>query len=307
MLSYQVKRTATINKNLDTVKQHLTNFQLWPEWSPWLMMDPDCQFEYKGETHQVGHGYYWSGDLVGAGKMFLLDDSDSLKMSLEFFKPFKSRASVSFILKPFEQKTHVTWVMDAKVPWFLLPFKSFIKNMITLDYERGLKMLKAKLEQGQIHSQLNIIGIKKANSINAIGLRSKCHMNEMPQYMGANIEQLEKYLNKINITPTGKTFNYYLSFDMAKQEFDFYTCIPVMQTSFGKPFEKITIGAGKRFIVEHTGDYQFLGNAWASAHQHCHHHSIKVKRKPLGIETYLNCPRETSPEQLKSQVSLFCK
>jgi DNA gyrase inhibitor GyrI len=93
---------------------------------------------------------------------------------------------------------------------------------------------------------------------------------------------------------------------METQFFEFITCVPIeRQLSAPEPFVSGQIKACDTYVVKHTGEYQFLGNAWSMAMNASRHHKVKVKRKPLGIERYLNNPEQVTANELVTEVILF--
>jgi len=161
MPAYHIESSILINASADKVLEKLNNFREWPAWSPWLYTEPDAKLEYRGEANQIGHGYDWKGEMTGAGNMTLTQtDSSELKMDLQFLKPFKSKAKVSFdIIEKSPEQTHVTWHMDSSLPFFMFFMTGTIKSMITSDYQRGLKLLKDYVETGKIKSATTVDGV----------------------------------------------------------------------------------------------------------------------------------------------------
>lgn len=110
MPKLDVIRSITINAPIEKIKQSLTDFQQWPVWSPWLIMERDTELTFSKKQHQVGAAYNWKGKLTGEGGMVLKSIStNSLEMDLAFIKPFKSEAKVFFDLDPIDDKsTHLS-------------------------------------------------------------------------------------------------------------------------------------------------------------------------------------------------------
>nr|MBX2883681.1 SRPBCC family protein [Granulosicoccus sp.] len=161
MPEMSVHSSETIDASASTVMAALEDFRTWPVWSPWLYTEPDATVTYEGEAGKPGHGYQWQGNKVGAGSMSLQSrDERNLHLDLEFLKPFKSQADVSFALdSPTPESTTVTWTMDSKLPFFMFFYKATMVGMIRSDYRRGLMMLKDYLEHGEVLSNVKIEAI----------------------------------------------------------------------------------------------------------------------------------------------------
>ena len=161
MPAYHVSRSIIINLPIEKVRDSLIDFRQWPTWSPWLIMEPESKLTYSTNQSVVSAGYDWEGELTGKGVMKLLQIADDkLDMDLQFIKPFKSSAKVTFELEePRKNVTKVTWNMYSKLPFFLFWMVNKIKIYIGMDFERGLKMLKDFLETGAVPSAVKIEGI----------------------------------------------------------------------------------------------------------------------------------------------------
>ena len=102
-----------------------------------------------------GHYYAWESPILGAGEMHLLhQENHEFICSLEFFKPWRSKAQVCFYLNPLHNGTLVVWTMKTNVPLYLFWMKRQIKLGVELDYERGLQLLKSLIETGTTESKL---------------------------------------------------------------------------------------------------------------------------------------------------------
>ncbi len=307
MLSYLVSRSIEIEKPQNEIINYLKDFRNWSEWSPWMILEPTCELNYLGEQGHVGAAYEWNGKRIGSGSMVLESTQEHrLDMELHFFRPMKSHGKVMFVVTPSPNGCLVEWKMRSSAPWFLFFLKKLFKSMIGMDFDRGLRMLKRQLETGQVLSKLIEVGHRKQPSIHYVGIRGAGSIPELGAIMGDHISQLKSLLMKDNLPVNGELFCYYLSMDMKRGEFEFITCLPVdNEVSVPKGFVSGTISACKTFVVEHRGEYQLLGNAWAMAMSLTRNSGVKVKSKPLGIERYLNSPNDTEQAELRTEVILF--
>ncbi|MGR5195986.1 SRPBCC family protein [Vibrio sp. WZ-1] len=309
MLSYEVSKSIEIHRTQSETIDYLKDYTNWREWSPWLILEPECELTYSEEQGKVGSGYQWNGKRIGTGAVVLEStQSHRLDMELHFFRPFQSHAKVTFIVMPSSNGCTVEWQMQSRVPWFLVFFKSMFKAMIEMDFDRGLRMLKSQLENGRVLSKLRDLGSRQQNEINYIGLAGAGTLSEIGPVMEAHITRLFELAGKDNLPVTGELFCYYLSMDIKRNYFEFITCLPVQAgvVATGE-FVAGTIPASETYVVEHKGDYWFLGNAWSYAMNLTRHNGIKVKTKPLGIERYLNDPNETDKAELLTEVIVFKK
>ncbi|MGR5236663.1 SRPBCC family protein [Vibrio alfacsensis] len=309
MLSYQVSRSIEIEKTQIEIIDYLKDFQNWPEWSPWIILEPNCDLTFSDDQGHVGAGFQWNGIRVGTGAVVLESTQEHrLDMELHFFRPLKSQAKVTFLVTPISNGSLVEWQMQSRVPWFLFFLRDMFKSLVAMDYERGLRMLKSQLETGQVLSELIEIGSRKQNEIHYVGLTGEGATKELGPVMQQHVARLFELVAQEKLTVKGELFCFYLSMDVKRGYFEFITCLPVEAgTRVGGDFVTGTIPACDTFVVEHQGEYAFLGNAWSMAMSLTRHDGIKVKRQPLGIERYLNNPNETDKADLRTEVILFRK
>lgn len=309
MPAYHVKRTITVEKSADDILNFLSDFRSWPTWSPWLIMEPDCDVQYHGTQGQKGAGYHWIGDMVGEGKMTLREKTaESLDVALEFIKPFKSLATATFVVKPQGNSSEVTWLLDAKLPFFLFFLKNMLQQSLGMDYERGLKMLKSLLETGEVPSELRLIGKKQKPAQHYIALEGQATIPELATLIPSDYEKLWHYAQENNIEPSGAPFTLYYEMDMATTMNQVRNCFPVASPVDVKaPFICDRIEAGNAYVVEHKGAYPFIGNAWSFAMFAARHFKVKLKKKPVGYEHYISDPKEVAEKDLITEIVLFAK
>src|SRR5205823_3997824 len=122
--------------------------------SPWAKRDPAMRQTYEGATSGAGAVYSWAGNRnVGEGRMTLTESrpNESIRIRLEFLKPFASTADTEFTFKPEASGTLVTWCMTGKKNFASKAFCLFMNmdKMVGGDFEKGLAELKAAAEAGK--------------------------------------------------------------------------------------------------------------------------------------------------------------
>jgi hypothetical protein len=308
MPKLEIHRDIEIKKDQQTVIQYLANFQNWPAWSPWLIMQPDCILEYSGTQGELESSYRWNGHLVGAGEMTLkAKQTDRLEMQLVFFKPFRSKAKVTFHVRTAGQGScKVEWSMYSALPWFLFFLKSMMEMTIRQDYDRGLLMLKSQLETDRVPSQVARVGTGSLPKQTYLGIRGRGAALQLGIIIQNDFSRLEEKLDELEIAASDVPFVMYEQMDMASGKFQFITAIPIPEPiSVDAPFICASYGPLATFTVRHTGSYPFVGNAWSMAMVCARHEIIKLTKKPLGIERYLNDPHEVESKDLITDISLF--
>ncbi len=150
--TYTVQRSTTISAPPEAIYGHIVDFHQWGAWSPWDELDPEMHKTFSGPESGVGAWYGWSGNRkVGEGSMEIkgVEENSSVKIALEFVKPFKARNKTEFKLQPAGDGTEVTWVMMGRktlMTRIMGIFRSMDK-MVGPDFEKGLAKLKTVVEQ----------------------------------------------------------------------------------------------------------------------------------------------------------------
>ena len=308
-----VERNISINAPLDTVKAATEDFANWPAWSPWLITEPDAQVDVHGTAGQIGHGYNWSGDLVGSGSMEIASlDGNCQHMDLQFLKPFKSQAKVALDLTPAEGNTDVRWTMDSSLPFFLFFMTGMMKSMIGMDYERGLKMLKAFSEDGKVDSRIEIIGVVDAPENRFIGYDTSANLKNMADSMAESLPRIAGQASTLGLTPNASAIGaIYNKMDMKSGHCDYTAIVPVVE-SFNniKPadgYRAGNVGSCKALKVVHHGAYEFLPNGWSAAFSFQRNNKLKLLKNQPPYEFYPDDPATTPAADLKTEIYLPVK
>ncbi len=309
MPAYHVERSISINTPLQKVKDSLRDFKQWSKWSPWIIMEPDATLTYSDRQGQVGATYGWSGILVGAGSIELMEVNEKhLKMQITFVKPFRSTASVGFDLEDEGVSTKVTWFMDGKLPFFMFWMTEKMKTYIGMDYARGLHMLKEYLETGSVASYVIIEGIIPMVKQEYIGIPNSCAIEELGEVMKKDFEALYAFMEEKGLSMQRVPFSIYNTFDIFKKESSYIACIPLEESvEIPKGWVRGNVEAKNALKTIHTGRYLHLGNAWSTAISFTQIKKIKTTKKPVGYEYYLNNPYDTPQQELITEIYLPLK
>lgn len=150
---FKVMRSATINASPEKIFPHVNELRKWENWSPWAKRDPNAKSVYEGPASGVGSAMAWAGNKeVGEGKMTIMESnaSESIRIKLEFLKPFKATNSAEFNFQSKGSQTIVTWSMTGKNNFFFKVFSLFMNcdDMIGRDFDKGLASLKSVVTVG---------------------------------------------------------------------------------------------------------------------------------------------------------------
>ena len=149
---YEVSRRAMTAADPEAVIALVEDFRAWPSWSPWEGIDPDLERVYSGADRGPGAAYAWSGNRkAGAGRMEITDQAaDRVEVALEFSRPMRSRAAVTFHVTRQGGGAEIVWRMTGPrtVATRALGVIGGMDRLMGPDLERGLAQLARAAEQG---------------------------------------------------------------------------------------------------------------------------------------------------------------
>jgi len=148
---FHIERSITTSASPSAVFAVISDFQRWPEWSPWQELDPNAKTEVVGSG--VGSTLSWDGnDDVGAGKMIIvgLTPDKAVDLKLEFSRPFPATNTTVWRIDDEGDQRRITWSMDGASEGLLPRVVCLFINMdkvVGKDFEKGLASLKALVER----------------------------------------------------------------------------------------------------------------------------------------------------------------
>lgn len=121
-----------------------------------MILEPEATVN----VEEGGKYYEWNGARIGSGNMRVSSEKENefVELDLTFLKPWKSTSKVGFYMKEQGEGTEVTWTMDGSLPFFMFFMKKMMETFVGMDYDRGLRLLKDVVEDGEVHSKLDIEG-----------------------------------------------------------------------------------------------------------------------------------------------------
>lgn len=149
-MSFEVKRSTSIDAAPAVVHALVNDFHEWRRWSPWEDVDPDLERTYSGPDQGVGAHYAWSGNKkAGSGTMEITGSTpERIDIALSFLKPFKASNHVDLTFTPSGPGTDVVYRMTGEHTGISGLFMRFMNldKMVGPDFEKGLARLKAAAE-----------------------------------------------------------------------------------------------------------------------------------------------------------------
>ena len=309
MPAFSVSKSVVINAAPEAVFNSVRDFRQWPQWSPWLIAEPDCKLVYSDD----GKSYTWDGKIIGAGQLAVTGEGspNSIDYRLSFTRPFKSVNTSAFRFEPAGEGTKVTWEMEGSLPFFLFFMKKMMTAFVGSDYKRGLEMLKDKLETGSVPSVLSFPGVKPVEGFSYIGIRTQCGLDDIEAHMGPDMEKVEGWLRDNGVDRAGPAFSIYHKWDMVNARTDYTVGLPVANAPSPAPagFTTGSIPACRAYQVHHTGPYRHLGNAWSAGmmHSRAKPRIFASDRSVPHFEIYANDAASTPENELLTVVHMPAK
>ncbi|SMO66098.1 effector-binding domain-containing protein [Saccharicrinis carchari] len=305
--AYDVKRSITVNKANADVFYLVQDFNEWTSWSPWLCMEPDAKVIITGKGNKVNDQYTWSGELVGEGTITHLkvEPGKSIEQDITFIEPMESSAFVYWEFNSVnDSTTSVTWGMKGEMPFFFRFMTKMMEPLIGMDYERGLKMLKELAEKGYVASKVEIIGIVDAPAIKYMGQKVTCTTDEVSSTMKATFYDLSNYATDKALEHKS-ALTIYHEFDFIYGNVEYTAAIPFNdEIQVEAPYYVADIPTCKALKIRFLGDYEHIGNAWATGMSYTRTHKIKENKSIAPYELYLNSPVE-EPDARKWVTELY--
>ena len=309
MSSIHVARTIMIDAPKEKIRQTLMHFQESQVWSPWLIIENDAKVAFSENQGKIGSGISWDGKLIGTGQMKLIDaDENNIEMKLHFIKPYKSEANVMFTLEEIDGMTEAIWHMHSKLPWFMFFMRKKMETFISMDYDRGLGMLKEYMETGSVSSAIMIEGEVEMQGQKYVGIPKTCAIDEVGEVMKKDYKSLFDFIADNDIVLEEMPFSIYTTFDIPNNQTTFISCIPYDGTApLPGHFIAGELETQQAIKTVHTGKYQHLANAWTAAMTYARVNRSKTSSRLMGIEFYPNDPNDTPEEELTTEIFLPIK
>lgn len=301
-----VEESIQIAATPEQVFEFASDFNTWSEWSPWLCSEPDAKVTVSSDGKSVGSVNAWNGDVVGQGEMEhkKLDPGKRIESDLRFIKPWKSQADVFFNFQPTAGGTKVSWAMDTQLPWFMFWMKGMMENFIGMDYARGLKMMKEKIETGSVLSKCEVKGREQVGPIHMLGVRKTSKMADIGEAMDAAITKTIEKLGASGTPADGTKMAAYHKFDPKARTLEFTAGVMTPEPTEVNGLESWSAPQTDAFAVRHVGSYCNLGNGWSTANSYVRHKKLKQAKKMATFEIYRNDPSDTAPGELVTDIYL---
>ena len=293
MPKFTVKKSILINAPLEKVYASVRDLRQWTKWSPWLIVEPECESTYTDDGKTCG----WDGRIIGSGEMEITSEeaNQSIDYQLRFLKPWKSISSANFSFSQKEGQVEAIWTMHGSVPFFMFFMKSMMSAFVGMDFERGLKMLKDYMETGSVPCDLEFIGQQKFSGFQYVGIATRCPFSAMNECMERDFKKLLSWLKESGSQPSAVPFSIYRKWNVVKEIAEYTLGFPLASVPSNVP-DGFVVGempSCEVYSIKHTGPFRHLSNAWSSGMFRARAKVFRQCKKITPFETY-----ETNPEDI---------
>jgi carbon monoxide dehydrogenase subunit G len=146
--SFSVSRSVEIDAPKDSVYAYLSDFNNFPQWSPWARIEQG-ELNYKVVGSGIGSTFSWEGIQTGKGKMTLIGlEPNVIKAKMSFIAPWEAEADVQWTVEPAGNKTKVTWTYSqGHLKYFQRYFNLTADKMLGGAFDQGFKFMKEGVEK----------------------------------------------------------------------------------------------------------------------------------------------------------------
>lgn len=155
-----LKTTSTeyIKASKQEVMDALRHYEEFPNWSPFLVSDPEQKYVIEGENGAVGSSFAWEGvgeKSQGVQRIATIEGNDYISMDCDVTKPFKTKSVFEYQLEEKEDGVLVTQsfrsTMSSRFGYFMAKLFGAEKEIAKIN-ELGLDRLKAYVENGTVET-----------------------------------------------------------------------------------------------------------------------------------------------------------
>jgi len=146
---YKVERSVEINKPVELVYGHVSDFNNFHGWNPWTPLEPDHTYKVSGDSGKVGQKYYWEGEIIGSGEMEFLElkPFSFIQSNIRFLAPQQAEGKVYWNFEGDELNSKVTWSIMGSVDYPLGRYYGIMMDgFLGPSFEDGMNNLKLKCE-----------------------------------------------------------------------------------------------------------------------------------------------------------------
>ena len=285
--SFEVKRERIIDAPRTRVFDAVVDFRTWPEWSPWLMHEPEASLNYSDDCQAEGGFYDWEGKRIGAGRLTHLSikSGGTITQQIDFLRPFKSSSAVNWSFTDEDNdRTRVSWEMIGHMPFLFRFMTAKMVPMIERDYDLGLALLNGYVNADAPHPRLSFDGSETLEDFSYCSIPFHGNLRQLETARRSNIETLQNATGSND----GLAFCLFNRLDPLAADYHGEIAVPVADAAPTSNYTRRSFKGGRYFKMLLRGDHQFLPLGWYALFSHCRMQGFKVDRSRPALEVYQN-------------------
>lgn len=177
-----------------------------------------------------------------------------------------------------------------------------MQSLIGMDYDRGLTMLKALIEEGKVDADTHNEGVNTFGGFDFIGIKRTSDLAEMPDIMQQDFSKIMQQCVDQAVEPE-HVLSIYNKVNLSKQLFTYTSAISAESFDVQALGDDVVHGYVRQqemLEIKHRGSYKFIGNAWTMGNMILRANKMKSNGKPF--EYYHNDPADTPERELLTSV-----
>ncbi len=289
---FRVERSREIAAPVEAVFNAVADFRTWPEWSPWLLHEPDAELVFSDDCDREGGFYSWNGEHIGTGKLthIALHANSSIEQQIEFTRPFRARHRVAWSFENRGDRTLASWGMSGRMPFLLRFMAARIEPMIGRDYELGLALLNGFVNADAEHPRLVFHGRETLEDFSYWSIPCHGNLRQLESTRESSLESLRRAADG----KTGLGLTLYQRFDPLALQYRAEVAIPVAAQTPASNYTQREFRGGDYFRTTLHGSHEFLPLAWHALYSHCRMRGLKLDRTRPALEIYHSMPAQAA-------------
>lgn len=144
-----VTREIKINASAEDIHRYVGDLNQWPEWTPWIVLDPTIKTTIGDKASGVGASQSWTGE---SGSGTLKFTASSPQTGIVYDLNFEGDPAVyvsGMTYKADGSSTIVTWYMKGEMGPIIIGnyFAQLMDSLVGDSFQLGLDKLKEQLEK----------------------------------------------------------------------------------------------------------------------------------------------------------------
>ena len=286
--SFGVKRSLEIAAPADSVFAAVRDLKSWPEWSPWLLHEPDADIIYSENYQAEGGSYSWDGQLIGAGKLTQVElkPTTGISLKIEFLRPFKSVSQIGWEFEPRGNNTLVNWTMNGRMPFLFRFMATRMEPMIGRDYDLGLALLSGYMNAAAPHPEITFIGSEDLQDFSYWAIPCNGNLRQLEAARRTSID----VLRSAAAGSAGLALTLYHKFDPTGSHYQAEIAVPISDTTPESNYQRHDFTGGHYLKMTLRGDLHFLPLGWHALNSHSCLHKLKFDKLRPALEIYHDEP-----------------